>query len=177
MRLFGSTTTRTGVPSSRRSRTRGRRARGAPSWNSMTYEKPEQPPPRMPSAKRRVGRAALRRSASRSPRRPCATPRSSAVDRRGFVVVCVGSVVVLASLIFVRCLCRRASRCFLRKSAMALLIASSARTEQWIFTGGRFSSSTISMFLIVSASSMRLALDPLGRERRATRWPSRSRTS
>ena len=36
---------------------------------------------------------------------------------------------------------------------MALLMASSARTEQWIFTGGRFSSSTIWTFLIVSASS------------------------
>src|SRR6185312_6866093 len=36
---------------------------------------------------------------------------------------------------------------------MALLMASSARTEQWIFTGGRFSSLTMSTFLIDSASS------------------------
>ena len=36
---------------------------------------------------------------------------------------------------------------------MALLIASSARTEQWILTGGRLSSSAIMLFLIVSACS------------------------
>ena len=41
---------------------------------------------------------------------------------------------------------------------MALLIASSASTEQWIFTGGRFSSSTICEFLIASASSTVLPL-------------------
>jgi len=34
------------------------------------------------------------------------------------------------------------------------LIASSASTEQWIFTGGRFSSCTISVFLIFWASSI-----------------------
>src|SRR4030095_3913450 len=34
----------------------------------------------------------------------------------------------------------------------AALIASSARTEQWIFTGGRFSSCTMSVFLIFWAS-------------------------
>src|SRR6185295_19051016 len=36
---------------------------------------------------------------------------------------------------------------------MAALIASSASTEQWIFTGGRLSSVTMSVFLIASASS------------------------
>jgi hypothetical protein len=41
---------------------------------------------------------------------------------------------------------------------MALLIASSASTEQWIFTGGRLSSSAMSVFLIVSASSTVLPL-------------------
>ena len=41
---------------------------------------------------------------------------------------------------------------------MALLITSSARTEQWIFTGGRFSSVTMSLFLIASASAMLLPL-------------------
>ena len=37
---------------------------------------------------------------------------------------------------------------------MAARIASSASTEQWIFTGGKASSFTISVFLIESASSM-----------------------
>src|ERR1700722_3253938 len=37
---------------------------------------------------------------------------------------------------------------------MALLMASSASTEQWNFTRGRFSSVTMSEFLIASASSM-----------------------
>src|SRR5580692_7861712 len=41
---------------------------------------------------------------------------------------------------------------------MALLMASSASTEQWIFTGGRFSSSTICEFLMASASSTVLPL-------------------
>ena len=41
---------------------------------------------------------------------------------------------------------------------MALLIASSASTEQWILTGGRFSSSTICEFLMASASSTVLPL-------------------
>ncbi len=36
---------------------------------------------------------------------------------------------------------------------MAALIASSANTEQWIFTGGRFNSSTISILSILTASS------------------------
>src|SRR5215470_17806842 len=36
---------------------------------------------------------------------------------------------------------------------MAARIASSASTEQWIFTGGRDSSFTISVFLIANASS------------------------
>src|SRR5580765_7545780 len=36
---------------------------------------------------------------------------------------------------------------------MAALIASSASTEQWIFTGGRLSSLTMSVFLIARASS------------------------
>ena len=39
------------------------------------------------------------------------------------------------------------------QSPIAALIASSASTEQWIFTGGRFSSSTICVFLIFAASS------------------------
>ena len=34
------------------------------------------------------------------------------------------------------------------QSLTAALIASSASTEQWIFTGGRLSSSTICVFLI-----------------------------
>src|SRR5262249_32451400 len=37
-------------------------------------------------------------------------------------------------------------------------IASSARTEQWIFTGGSFSSLTMSVFLILAASSIVLPL-------------------
>ena len=37
-------------------------------------------------------------------------------------------------------------------------MASSARTEQWILTGGRLNSSTISVFLIASASSTVLPL-------------------
>ena len=41
---------------------------------------------------------------------------------------------------------------------MAALMASSASTEQWILTGGRFSSSTICVFLIVIASSSVLPL-------------------
>ncbi len=41
---------------------------------------------------------------------------------------------------------------------MALLMASSARTEQWILTGGRWSSSAIMLFLMVSASSTVLPL-------------------
>jgi len=40
-----------------------------------------------------------------------------------------------------------------RKSATAALIASSARMDQWIFTGGSASSSEMSEFLIASASS------------------------
>ena len=47
----------------------------------------------------------------------------------------------------------------------AALIASSARIEQWIFTGGSASSSAICVFLIVSGLVERLALDPLGDER------------
>jgi hypothetical protein len=38
------------------------------------------------------------------------------------------------------------------------LIASSARIEQWIFTGGSASSSAMAVFLIVSASSSVLPL-------------------
>jgi hypothetical protein len=38
------------------------------------------------------------------------------------------------------------------------LIASSARIEQWIFTGGRASSSAICVFLIFAASSSVLPL-------------------
>jgi hypothetical protein len=40
------------------------------------------------------------------------------------------------------------------ESARAALIASSASTEQRILTGGKFSSCTISVFLIVPASSI-----------------------
>src|SRR5262249_2943537 len=43
--------------------------------------------------------------------------------------------------------------CFFFQSVIAALIASSARTEQWIFTGGRLNSLTISVFLIASASA------------------------
>src|SRR5205814_3186781 len=43
--------------------------------------------------------------------------------------------------------------CFFCQSAMAALIASSASTEQWIFTGGSASSFAICVFLMVSASS------------------------
>ena len=41
---------------------------------------------------------------------------------------------------------------------MAALIASSASTEQWIFTGGSASSATMSVFLIARASSIVLPL-------------------
>src|SRR5947208_7392916 len=50
------------------------------------------------------------------------------------------------------------SPCFFFQSVTAALIASSARTEQWIFTGGRLSSLTISVFLIARASSRVLPL-------------------
>src|SRR6266542_5407122 len=42
---------------------------------------------------------------------------------------------------------------FFFQSLMAARIASSANTEQWIFTGGSASSFTMSVFLICSASS------------------------
>src|SRR5271157_4185685 len=48
--------------------------------------------------------------------------------------------------------------CFFFQSPMAALMASSASTEQWIFTGGRESSRTMSVFLIESASSTVLPL-------------------
>src|SRR5690606_10452360 len=48
--------------------------------------------------------------------------------------------------------------CFLRKSSIALLIASSASTEQWIFTGGKLSSEAIWELVSFSASSTRLPL-------------------
>src|SRR5208283_1742298 len=51
-----------------------------------------------------------------------------------------------------------ADPCFFFQSPMAARMASSASTEQWIFTGGRDSSLTISVFLIVRASSMVLPL-------------------
>src|SRR5439155_3871694 len=44
--------------------------------------------------------------------------------------------------------------CFFFQSPIAARIASSASTEQWIFTGGSESSFTISVFLMASASSM-----------------------
>src|SRR5690606_23962331 len=47
---------------------------------------------------------------------------------------------------------------FFLKSSMALLMASSANTEQWIFTGGRFSSSAIWLFFSSAASSTLLPL-------------------
>src|SRR5450631_4142556 len=46
-----------------------------------------------------------------------------------------------------------ATSCFFFQSPIAARIASSASTEQWIFTGGSASSFTISVFLICSASS------------------------
>src|SRR6185312_13385014 len=46
--------------------------------------------------------------------------------------------------------------CLARKSAMAALMASSASTEQWIFTGGSESSWAISLLVIWVASSMDL---------------------
>src|SRR3954453_7738628 len=48
--------------------------------------------------------------------------------------------------------------CFFFQSPIAARIASSARTEQWILTGGSESSFTISVFLIARASSMVLPL-------------------
>src|SRR5437899_3678165 len=48
--------------------------------------------------------------------------------------------------------------CFFFQSPMAARIASSANTEQWIFTGGSASSFTMSVFLIASASSTFLPL-------------------
>src|SRR5437667_10505103 len=44
--------------------------------------------------------------------------------------------------------------CFFFQLPIAARIASSASTEQWIFTGGRESSLTISVFLIARASSI-----------------------
>jgi len=40
------------------------------------------------------------------------------------------------------------ANCFALISATAALIASSANTEQWIFTGGKANSSAIAEFLI-----------------------------
>src|SRR5258707_10787380 len=48
--------------------------------------------------------------------------------------------------------------CFFFQSPMAARMASSASTEQWIFTGGSDSSFTMSMFLMASASSTVLPL-------------------
>src|SRR5580692_4118088 len=48
--------------------------------------------------------------------------------------------------------------CFFFQSPMAARIASSANSEQWIFTGGSDSSFTMSMFLMASASSTVLPL-------------------
>src|SRR5581483_8531295 len=48
--------------------------------------------------------------------------------------------------------------CFFFQSPMAARIASSASTEQWIFTGGSDSSLTMSMFLMARASSTVLPL-------------------
>src|SRR5262249_18262818 len=44
--------------------------------------------------------------------------------------------------------------CFFLYSSIPPLIPSSASTEQWIFTGGRFRSLTICVFLMFSASSI-----------------------
>src|SRR5208283_2672178 len=48
--------------------------------------------------------------------------------------------------------------CFFFQSPIAARIASSANTEQWILTGGSESSFTMSMFLMVRASSTVLPL-------------------
>src|SRR5260370_6987972 len=48
--------------------------------------------------------------------------------------------------------------CFFFQSPIAARIASSASTEQWIFTGGSDSSFTMSMFLLARASSTVLPL-------------------
>src|ERR1700719_3327934 len=48
--------------------------------------------------------------------------------------------------------------CFFFQSPMAARMASSANTEQWIFTGGSDSSFTMSMFLMARASSTVLPL-------------------
>src|ERR1700731_840935 len=48
--------------------------------------------------------------------------------------------------------------CFFFQSPIAARMASSARTEQWIFTGGSESSFTMSIFLIERASSTALPL-------------------
>src|SRR5258708_2365518 len=48
--------------------------------------------------------------------------------------------------------------CFFFQSPIAARIASSASTEQWIFTGGSESSFTMSMFLMARASSTVLPL-------------------
>src|SRR3984957_5030891 len=48
--------------------------------------------------------------------------------------------------------------CFFFQSPIAARMASSASTEQWIFTGGSDSSFTMSMFLMARASSTVLPL-------------------
>src|SRR6266498_2509985 len=48
--------------------------------------------------------------------------------------------------------------CFFFQSPMAARIASSASTEQWIFTGGSDNSFTMSMFLMARASATVLPL-------------------
>src|SRR5713101_1028122 len=51
------------------------------------------------------------------------------------------------------CVAGESTPFFFFQSPMAALMASSASTEQWIFTGGRLSSRTISVFLMASAWS------------------------
>jgi len=64
--------------------------------------------------------------------------------------------------------------CFFFQSPMAARIASSANTEQWIFTGGSDSSFTMSMFLMERASSTVLPLThSVAREDEAIAEPQR----
>src|SRR5712691_2404215 len=81
---------------------------------------------------------------------------------------CVGSVAVVVVIAIAICLAAAsyfacavtgcALACFFFQSPIAARMASSASTEQWIFTGGSESSFTMSMFLMARASSTVLPL-------------------
>src|SRR3989338_6026964 len=117
----------------------------ASSANSSVYAMPEQPvvltPKRRPTPLPRLARNFCTREAAVSVKVIAIIDsiQLQVIDDRGKAVHSLFTIVhALASL-------------FCLRSAMAALMASSARTEQWILTGGSANSSAISEFLIVNA--------------------------